>query len=77
MTDIAKTILKETCYSDLETARFNMTSFDLDVNGAPKSTFQGKGYRAFINTVQLLTMRRYLLEKAKYAPGILLIDTPF
>ncbi len=77
MTEIAKTILKETCYSDLETVRFNMTSFDLDVNGAPKSTFQGKGYRAFINTVQLLTMRRYLLEKAKYAPGILLIDTPF
>lgn len=77
ITTIAKTILEETCYSDLETARFNMSSFDLDVNRAAKSTFQGKGYRAFINTVQLLTMRQYLYEKAKYAPYLLMIDTPF
>lgn len=77
MTTIAKTILEETCYSDLETARFNMSSFDLDVNGSAKSTFQGKGYRAFINTVQLLAMRQYLLENAKHNPSILMIDTPF
>lgn len=77
MSTIASEILKETNFTNLDLVRFNMSSFDLDINGSKKETFQGKGYRSFINTVLLLTMRKYLYETACFSPGILLVDTPF
>lgn len=77
MSTIASEILKETNFTNLDFVRFNMSSFDLDINGSKKETFQGKGYRSFINTVLLLTVRKYLYETACFSPGILLVDTPF
>lgn len=76
MDGYAKSILEECNYENLTSARFNLTDFDIEVNGGKKSTNHGKGYRAFLNTVVALMFRRYLSKDAKYNPGLLIIDTP-
>ena len=76
MDSYAKSILEECNYENLTSARFNLTDFDIEVNGGKKSTNHGKGYRAFLNTVVALMFRRYLAQDAKYNPGLLIIDTP-
>lgn len=72
----AKSILEECNYENLTSARFNLTDFDIEVNGGKKSTNHGKGYRAFLNTVVALMFRRYLAKDAKYNSGLLIVDTP-
>jgi len=76
MDSYAKSILKECNYENLTSARFNIKDFDIEVNGGKKATTHGKGYRAFLNTVVALMFRKYLANKAKYKPGLLIIDTP-
>jgi peptidoglycan hydrolase CwlO-like protein len=63
------------CKFDFSSAYFDQSSFDVVINGDTKSTF-GKGYRAFLNTVLALSIMKYLSDKGKYAPGILIIDSP-
>lgn len=76
MDTLAKTILNECNYENLTSARFNLSDFDIEVNGGKKSTNHGKGYCAFLNTVVVLMFRKYFATKAKYNPGLLIIDTP-
>ena len=60
----------------LERAMFSRELFDAVVNGKTKGK-QGKGYRSFVNTAVLLTLREYLAsDAAAHSPGILMIDTP-
>lgn len=75
MTDYANEMLKECKYENLAKASFDMSTFDLKVNGDDKKT-HGKGYRAYLNTVLVLMFRRYLYEHAKYNPSFFMIDTP-
>lgn len=76
MDTLAKAILTECNYENLTSARFNLSDFDIEVNGGKKSTNHGKGYCAFLNTVVVLMFRKYFATKAKYNPGLLIIDTP-
>lgn len=76
MSDFADEILRECKYQNLVTARFNMTTFDIEVNGEPKGSSHGKGYRSYLNTVVALMFRRYLSEHALYNPHLLIVDTP-
>ena len=76
MSDFADEILRECQYQNLATARFNMTTFDVEVNGEPKGSSHGKGYRSYLNTVVALMFHRYLGEHALYNPHLLIIDTP-
>lgn len=76
MDTLAKDILNECNYENLTSARFNLSDFDIEVNGGKKSTNHGKGYCAFLNTVVVLMFRKYFATKAKYNPGLLIIDTP-
>lgn len=76
MDTLAKDILTECNYENLTSARFNLSDFDIEVNGGKKSTNHGKGYCAFLNTVVVLMFRKYFATKAKYNPGLLIIDTP-
>lgn len=76
MDEIAYDILEKCQYEGLNTAHFNMGTFDLQVNGLPKEDSHGKGYWAFINTVLGLTFREYLQETATYKPGLFVVDTP-
>lgn len=66
----------EVCqYDGFSSAYFNLSSFDVVVNGKAKETF-GKGYRAFLNTVLSIVLMEYLAERGKYAPRLLLVDSP-
>ena len=60
----------------LDRATFSRELFDAVVNGKMKSK-QGKGYRSFVNTAVLLTLREYFAsDAAAHSPSILMIDTP-
>ena len=76
MDTLAKDILDECNYENLTSARFNLSDFDIEVNGGKKSTNHGKGYCAFLNTVVVLMFRKYFATQAKYNPSLLIIDTP-
>jgi len=76
MDTLAKEILNECNYENLTSARFNLSDFDIEVNGGKKATNHGKGYCAFLNTVVVLMFRKYFATNAKYTPGLLIIDTP-
>jgi hypothetical protein len=73
---IAFSVLSDCKYEGLNTAHFNMGTFDLEINGLAKENSHGKGYWAFINTVLGLAFRQYLEKRAAHKPGIFVVDTP-
>jgi hypothetical protein len=73
--EILTRILLVCKYDSLSSAYFSQTAFDVVVNGNPKDTF-GKGYRAFLNTVLAIAVMEYLALHGKFAPGLLIIDSP-
>lgn len=62
-------------FKGLSSARFDIDTMDIVVNGQEKRTF-GKGYRAFLNTTLAFSLLRYLYAHGKYSPGILVLDSP-
>lgn len=74
--DILNRILEE-CHCGAGYATWDFTSFDIRMNGIPKCENQGKGYRAFLNSVIGLMLYEYFNKEDAYIkPGILIIDTP-
>ena len=71
-----KEALTECAYDNLTTARFNMSSFDVEVNGHKKSEINGQGYCSYLNSIVALVFRRYMHQYATYDPGFVVIDTP-
>lgn len=69
------TILRECQYLNMTGARFNLSSFDIEVNGETKAS-HGKGYHSYLNTVVALAFRNYFHDHAKYNADFLIIDTP-
>lgn len=76
MSAIAQKVLEGCNYPGLNTVEFNLSKFDLLINGEAKLEGHGKGYRAFINTSLGLALRQYFFENAKYKPGLFIVDTP-
>ncbi|QPK94467.1 AAA family ATPase [Actinomyces sp. zg-332] len=77
-TDMAKylqEILAESQFKDADQAYLDQTDFDIRIGRKSKRS-HGKGYRAFFNTVLVLTLRRYIHEHAIHKPSIVVIDTP-
>jgi len=68
-------ILELCRYEKFSSAYFSPSSFDVIINGKSKDAF-GKGYRAFLNTVLAVALMEYLSERGKYAPGLLIVDSP-
>lgn len=68
-------VLEMCQYDGFSFAYFNLKTFDMVVNGQAKETF-GKGYRAFLNTVLTIVLMKYLAERGKYAPRLLIVDSP-
>ena len=73
----ATEILTNVNYRGFNVVEFLLQPFDLLINGVTKHEEHGKGYNSFINTVMGLTMRRYYIDRAKYKPGLFIVDTPF
>lgn len=76
MAAYANDIFTSCHYRGFNTAGFDMGQFDLLVNGDRKADGHGKGYYSFINTVNGLALRQYFINKAKYNPGLFIVDTP-
>ncbi len=75
MSDYLTEMLEACNYEHFLTARFSIDTFDVVTNGKKKE-FEGKGFRAFLNTTLAFTLMRYLVKHGKYAPGMLVIDSP-
>lgn len=68
-------ILRATNYENIDSAFFDIEKCDVKVNGTGKAT-QGKGFKAFLNTVMAIAVQEYLEEKNLYQTHLLAIDSP-
>lgn len=73
---LLKDALTECSFPNLTTARLNLSSFDVEINGRKKQSFNGQGYTSFLNSIIAMSFRQCLSEYAVYDPGLLVIDTP-
>lgn len=62
-------------YPGHPSARIDIDTLDAVVGGKYKKN-QGKGYRAFLNTVMLFNLMKYMETNAIYAPHLLILDSP-
>lgn len=56
-------------------ARLSIDTLDAVVNGKFKKD-EGKGYRAFLNTIMLFNLMKFLDSEGTYAPRMLFLDSP-
>lgn len=75
MSEYIAEMLEACKYEHFLSARFSIDTFDVITNGKRKE-HEGKGFRAFLNTALAFTLMRYLFDHGKYAPGLLIIDSP-
>ena len=73
--EILTRLLTACKYDGFSSVYFSLRDFDVVVNGNLKDSF-GKGYRAFLNTIMSVALMEYLNEHGKYAPGLLIVDSP-
>jgi len=72
---ILKKLLENCNYQNFTGARFDSDDYDVVVNGHLKKS-QGKGFRAFLNTVLAIAVQNCLQEYSKYQPYLLVVDSP-
>lgn len=72
---ILKNLLEECNYQNFTGARFDSDDYDVVVNGHLKKS-QGKGFRAFLNTILAIAIQNCLEQYSKYQPGLLVVDSP-
>lgn len=67
--------VKECAYPNCTAARMSIETADAIVNGKRKK-YEGKGYRAYLNTVVLFSLMKVLEENAVYTLRLLIVDSP-
>lgn len=70
-----KELLIQSHYSNLNSVVFSNTSMDISINGKERRT-NGKGYRAYFNSILTIAFIKYLFEKGTYKQNLLLLDSP-
>lgn len=73
--DTFEMIVKECNYPNCGTARISPDTYDVIVNGKHKSD-EGKGYRAFLNSIVLFSLMKTLEDGGAYRPAMLILDSP-
>ncbi|BAK47832.1 hypothetical protein CXIVA_18650 [Clostridium sp. SY8519] len=68
-------MIKECGYPGDPESRLNKDTADVIV-GAKYKKNEGKGYRAYLNTIMLFNLMKYFERKAEYAPHLLILDSP-
>lgn len=68
-------MVKECNYPGNPTARISIDTMDAVVNAKFKKD-EGKGYRAFLNTIMLFNLMKFLELEGTYAPRLLFLDSP-
>lgn len=76
ISSLLKQFLIECNYPNLNSATFDIKSFDARINGHSKNHGNGNGFSAFVNTVMALAFRKYFIKTATFDPGFLVIDSP-
>lgn len=67
--------ISECAYPGFKTAWLSKKSFDIMVNGKPKKN-EGKGYRAYLNSIYAFTLMKFIETNGVYAPRLLILDSP-
>lgn len=75
LNNILKRLLESCNYQNFTGARFDSDDYDVVVNGHLKKS-QGKGFRAFLNTIFVIAIQELLEKYGKYNPGLLVVDSP-
>lgn len=75
MANILTNLLDTCSFPNLSTARFDKSTLDVVINGETKAS-QGKGYRAYLNSIVALATQNYLYEYGVYTTPLFIVDTP-
>lgn len=67
--------LKSSNFAGFSSARLNMKSFDIEIEGHSKPTCMGGGYSAVLNALTVYAMTNYIYQRNGYAPGFLAMDS--
>lgn len=67
--------VKECHYPDCQVAGLLKSSFDIVVNNKEKK-HEGKGYRAFLNSLYAFVLMKFIEDEGKHAPKMLILDSP-
>lgn len=68
-------LLKYCNYQNYVDSYFDIESYDVVVNGHKKAS-QGKGFRAFLNTILAVAMENCLEKLGHYHPALFIVDSP-
>lgn len=68
-------MIKDCAYTGRPESYLSIDTADVVVGGRHKKN-QGKGYRAFLNTIMLFNLMKYLEKKGKYKSHLLILDSP-
>lgn len=68
-------LLKYCDYQNYLDSYFDIDSYDIVVNGHEKKS-QGKGFRAFLNTILAVAMENCLENMGHYHPTLFVVDSP-
>lgn len=68
-------LLKYCDYQNYVDSYFDVESYDVVINGRKKKS-QGKGFRAFINTLLAVAMENCLKQMNHYHPSLFIVDSP-
>jgi hypothetical protein len=75
LSDRFGSMVKDCAYPNKPDAHIYIDTADAVVGGKHKKN-EGKGYRAFLNTIMLFNLMKYLEEHGTYAPHLLILDSP-
>ncbi len=67
--------IKQCKYPDYRVAWISDKTFDVAVNKKDKKS-EGKGYRAFLNTIFAFTIMKFIEARGMHAPKMLILDSP-
>lgn len=70
-----KELLIDSHYENLNSVIFSNISMDISINGKEKKT-NGKGYRAYFNSLLSIAFIKYLYENGTYKQNLLMLDSP-
>ncbi len=73
--DTFEDIVKKCGYPNCTSARISPETYDAIVNGKRKAD-EGKGYRAFLNSIILFSLMKTLEDGCAYRPAMLILDSP-
>lgn len=74
--DMLIDILKASKIGGASSARFDVDSFDIEIDNKHKASSMGGGYCALLNTITALAMTAYIIKRGRPAPGFFIADSP-